>query len=127
MLFIGLAYGYTFVSLDENNKLETHFEKIVDQGDISQWKGMAHEAMAYNEANPEDPTAWSNAMFGGMPTTATIDSFEGDWTDSIYDFLLTGRRPASYLLIALIGGFLLMLSLGTSIITLQLMRQHLIS
>ena len=114
MLFIGLAYGYTFVSLDENNMLETHFEKIVDQGDISQWKGMAHEAMAYNEANPEDPTAWSNAMFGGMPTTATIDSFEGDWTDSIYDFLLTGRRPASYLLIALIGGFLLMLSLGTS-------------
>ena len=114
MLFIGLAYGYTFVSLDENNMLETHFEKIVDQGDISQWKGMAHEAMAYNEAHPEDPTAWSNAMFGGMPTTATIDSFEGDWTDSIYDFLLTGRRPASYLLIALIGGFLLMLSLGTS-------------
>ncbi len=52
-------------------------------------------------------------MFGGMPTTATIDSFEGDWTDAVYDFLLTGRRPASYLLIALIGGFLLMLSLGT--------------
>ena len=75
---------------------------------------MANEAMTHNEAHPEDPTAWTNSMFGGMPTTATIDSFEGDWTDAIYDFLLTGRRPASYLLIALIGGFLLMLSLGTS-------------
>ena len=105
LLFIGLAYGFTPEVLDG---------KIVNQGDISQWKGMANEAMVYNEAHPEDPTAWSNAMFGGMPTTATIDSFEGDWTDSIYDFLLTGRRPASYLLIALIGGFLLMLSLGTS-------------
>ena len=105
LLFVGLAYGYT---------PEVFEGKIVNQGDISQWKGMAHEAMAYNETHPEDPTAWSNAMFGGMPTTATIDSFEGDWTDSIYDFLLTGRRPASYLLIALIGGFLLMLSLGTS-------------
>ena len=105
LLFIGLAYGFTPEVLDG---------KIVNQGDISQWKGMANEAMTYNEAHPEDPTAWSNAMFGGMPTTATIDSFEGDWTDSIYDFLLTGRRPASYLLIALIGGFLLMLSLGTS-------------
>ena len=105
LLFIGLAYGFTPEVLDG---------KIVNQGDISQWKGMANEAMVYNEANPEDPTAWSNAMFGGMPTTATIDSFEGDWTDSIYDFLLTGRRPASYLLIALIGGFLLMLSLGAS-------------
>ena len=104
-LFIGLAYGFTPEVLDG---------KIVNQGDISQWKGMAHEAMTYNEAHPEDPTAWSNAMFGGMPTTATIDSFEGDWTDSIYDFFLTGRRPASYLLIALIGGFLLMLALGTS-------------
>ena len=105
LLFIGLAYGFTPEVLDG---------KIVNQGDISQWKGMANEAMTYNEAHPEDPTAWSNAMFGGMPTTATIDSFEGDWTDSIYDFFLTGRRPASYLLIALIGGFLLMLSLGTS-------------
>ena len=105
MLFIGLAYGFTPEVLDG---------KIVNQNDISQWKGMANEAMTYNEAHPEDPTAWSNAMFGGMPTTATIDSFEGDWTDNIYDFLLSGRRPASYLLIALIGGFLLMLSLGTS-------------
>ena len=105
LLFIGLAYGFT---------PEVFEGKIVNQGDISQWKGMANEAMTHNEAHPEDPTAWSNAMFGGMPTTATIDSFEGDWTDSIYDFFLTGRRPASYLLIALIGGFLLMLSLGTS-------------
>ncbi len=105
LLFIGLSYGFTPEVLDG---------KIVNQGDISQWKGMANEAMTHNEAHPEDPTAWSNAMFGGMPTTATIDSFEGDWTDYIYDFLLTGRRPASYLLLALIGGFLLMLSLGTS-------------
>ena len=105
LLFIGLAYGFTPEVLDG---------KIVNQGDISQWKGMANEAVTHNAENPDDPTAWSDAMFGGMPTTATIDSFEGDYTDNIYDFLLTGRRPASYLLISLIGGFLLMLTLGTS-------------
>ncbi len=105
LLFIGLAYGFTPQVLDG---------KIVNQSDIASWKGMANEAVTHNQANPEDPTAWTNSMFGGMPTTATIDSFEGDWTDAIYDFLLTGRRPASYLLIALIGGFLLMLSIGTS-------------
>ena len=104
LLFIALAYSYTPQVLEG---------KIVNQSDIASWKGMANEAMTYNEAHPDDPTAWTNSMFGGMPTTATIDSFEGDWTDAIYDFLLTGRRPASYLLIALIGGFLLMLSLGT--------------
>ncbi len=105
LLFVVLAYGYTPQVLDG---------KIVNQSDIASWKGMANEAMTYNKANPDDPTAWTNSMFGGMPTTATIDSFEGDWTDTIYDFFLTGKRPASYLLLALIGGFLLMLSLGTS-------------
>ena len=105
LLFIALAYSYTPQVLEG---------KIVNQSDIASWKGMANEAITHNKANPDDPTAWTNSMFGGMPTTATIDSFEGDWTDHIYDFLLTGSRPASYLLIALIGGFLLMLSLGTS-------------
>ena len=105
LLFVVLAYGYTPQVLEG---------KIVNQSDIASWKGMANEAMTYNAAHPEDPTAWTNSMFGGMPTTATIDKFYGDWTDYIYDFLLTGKRPASYLLLALIGGFLLMLSMGTS-------------
>ena len=105
LLFIVAAYSFTPQVLDG---------KIVNQSDIASWKGMANEAVTYNAAHPNDPTAWTNSMFGGMPTTATIDDFKGDWTDAIYDFLLTGRRPASYLLITLIGGFLLMLSLGTS-------------
>ena len=104
LFFAVLAYGFTPQVLEG---------KIVNQSDIASWKGMANEAVTHNAAHPDDQTAWTNSMFGGMPTTATIDSFEGDWTDAIYDFLLTGKRPASYLLIALIGGFLLMLSLGT--------------
>ena len=105
LLFIVAAYSFTPQVLDG---------KIVNQSDIASWKGMANEAVTHNAAHPDDPTAWTNSMFGGMPTTATIDDFKGDCTDAIYDFLLTGRRPASYLLITLIGGFLLMLSLGTS-------------
>ena len=105
LLFIVAAYSFTPQVLDG---------KIVNQSDIASWKGMANEAVTHNAAHPDDPTAWTNSMFGGMPATATIDDFKGDWTDAIYDFLLTGRRPASYLLITLIGGFLLMLSLGTS-------------
>lgn len=105
LLFVVMAYSFTPQVLDG---------KIVNQSDIASWKGMANEAVTHNQANPDDQTAWTNSMFGGMPTTATIDDFDGDWTDAIYDFLLTGRRPASYLLIALLGGFLLMLSMGTS-------------
>ena len=105
LFFAVVAYGFVPQVLSG---------KIVNQSDISSWKGMANEAMTHNEAHPEDPTAWTNSMFGGMPTTATIDDFHGDWTDAIYDFLLTGRRPGSYLFLTLLGGFLLMLSMGVN-------------
>ena len=104
LLFAGLAYGFMPELLNG---------KIVNQSDISGWKGMAQEAITYNAAHPEDPTAWTNSMFGGMPTTAMIDSFEGDLTQKIYKFLMLGKRPASYMFIAMLGAFLLMLSMGT--------------
>lgn len=103
LLFAVIAYGFVPQVLSG---------KIVNQSDIASWKGMANEAMTHNAAHPEDPTAWTNSMFGGMPTTATIDDFHGDWTDYIYDFLLTGRRPATYIFLTLVGAFLLMLSMG---------------
>ena len=104
LLFAGLAYSFVPQVLEG---------KIVNQSDISAWKGMANEAISHNKANPDDPTAWTNSMFGGMPTTAFIDDFDGDWTKKIYEFLMIGRRPASYLFVTLLGAFLLMLSLGT--------------
>ena len=103
LLFAGIAYGFVPQVLSG---------KIVNQSDIAGWKGMAQETITHNQAHPEDPTAWTNSMFGGMPVTAMYDDFKGDWTDAIYDFMLLGRRPASYLFIALAGAFLLMLSMG---------------
>lgn len=103
LLFAGIAYGFVPQVLDG---------KIVNQSDIAGWKGMANEALTHNAANPDDPTAWTDSMFGGMPTTAMIDDFEGDWTQKIYKFLLIGKRPASYLFLTLVGAFLLMLSMG---------------
>ena len=103
LFFIVLSYGFVPQVLGG---------KIMNQSDIASWKGMANEAMTYNAAHPEDPTAWTNSMFGGMPTTAMIDDFEGDWTQKIYKFLLLGRRPATYLFLTLLGAFLLMMSMG---------------
>lgn len=88
--------------------------KIVNQSDISGWQGMSHEMMEWNSAHPDDQTAWTGSMFGGMPTTTIHASTKGDWTQAIYDFLLTGRRPATYLFISLLGAFLLLLSLGVN-------------
>lgn len=86
--------------------------KIVNQGDISGWQGMSREMMEWNAAHPDDETAWTGSMFGGMPTATIHASTKGDWTQKIYDFLLTGRRPATYFFISLLGAWLLMLAFG---------------
>ena len=86
--------------------------KIVNQSDISGWQGMSHEMMEWNAAHPDDQTAWTESMFGGMPTATIHASTKGDWTQKVYDFLLLGRRPATYLFLSLLGAWLLMLALG---------------
>ena len=103
LFFLVLAYGFVPQVLQG---------KIVDQSDISGYVGMARETNQWNEAHPEDRTAWTNSMFGGMPTTMLTGNTAGDWTKPLYNLMLTGRRPASYLFISLLGAFLLMLALG---------------
>lgn len=105
LAFLLLAYGFVPQVLGG---------KIVNQSDISGWQGMSHEMMEWNAAHPDDQTAWTESMFGGMPTTTIHASTKGDWTQPLYDLLLTGKRPATYLFISLLGAFLLMLSLGIS-------------
>ena len=98
-----LSYAYVPQVLDG---------KIVNQSDISGWQGMSKEMMDWNSTHPDDPTAWTESMFGGMPTATIHAATDGDWTQKIYDFLLTGRRPATYLFISLVGAWLLMLAFG---------------
>lgn len=103
VFFLVLAYGFVPQVLQG---------KIVDQSDISGYVGMAHETNEWNAAHPSDRTAWTNSMFGGMPTTMLTGNTEGDWTKPLYNLTLLGKRPASYLFISLIGAFLLMLAFG---------------
>jgi len=104
--FIVAAYAYT---------PQVFSGKVVNQSDISSWKGMAGEIVSYNEAHPGDRALWTNSMFGGMPATTISVIYEGDVTKPLYDFLLLGERPASYLLISMLGAFLLFLAFGVSV------------
>ncbi len=115
-IFIYLGIVVFFVVLSYAFVPQVLSGKIVNQGDISSWKGMVNEAVTYDAQHPEDKTRWTNSMFGGMPTTAMVDDFGGDWTKWMYNLLLTGRRPATYFFIALLGGFLLMLSFGCGLV-----------
>ena len=76
---------------------------------------MSHEIVTHNENNPDDRTLWTNSMFGGMPATVISVVYKGDLTQYLYDILFIGERPASYLLISMIGGFLLCLAFGANI------------
>ncbi|MBP5484199.1 MAG: YfhO family protein [Bacteroidales bacterium] len=104
-LFLGLSYGFVPQVLQG---------KIVNQSDISGYLGMSHEMTEWNKAHPDNPTYWTDSMFGGMPTTAISTQNGGDYTQWIYDLLLTGKRPATYLFIALLGAFLLLMAMGVS-------------
>lgn len=103
LAFVVIAYGYAPQVLEG---------KIVNQSDISSWEGMANEIVTFNKANPGERTLWTNSMFGGMPATSISVIYDGDFTQWLYDLFFTGARPASYLLISLVGGFLLMLAFG---------------
>ena len=105
VLFLILAYGFV---------PEVLSGKMVNQSDFSGWRGMAQETMQHNAQHPDDPTYWTNSMFGGMPNVTMYDDFKGDWTRAIYDTLMSGARPANFLFVSLLGSFLLMLSMGVN-------------
>ena len=103
--FVVIAYAYAPQVLQG---------KVVNQSDISSWKGMSHEILEWNEAHPDDPALWTGAMFGGMPATQISVQYKGDATTPLYDLLFWGQRPPSYLIISLLGGFLLFLAFGAN-------------
>lgn len=105
VLFLALSYGFVPQVLDG---------KIVNQSDISGYVGMSHEMTEWNQAHPDNPTYWTDSMFGGMPTTAISTQNGGDYTQALYNLLFTGKRPATWLFVALLGAFLLFLALGVS-------------
>lgn len=111
--YIAIIVGFVLIAYGYNPQLLSG--KIVNQSDISSWEGMAHEIIEHNEAHPDDKTLWTNSMFGGMPATSISAEHKGDYTEPLYDFLFVGLRPASYLVISLVGGFLLFLAFGVNI------------
>ena len=103
--FVVIAYAYAPQVLQG---------KVVNQADISSWKGMSHEIVEWNEGHPDDPALWTGSMFGGMPATQISVQYKGDATTPLYDLLFWGQRPPSYLIISLLGGFLLFLAFGVN-------------
>lgn len=112
IIYIGIILG--FLVLSYGFVPQVLGGKIINQADISGYRGMAQEMTQWNKAHPDDKTAWTESMFGGMPTASINPSTEGDWTWPLYKGLMAGKRPANWLFVSMLGGFLLMLAFGVN-------------
>jgi len=104
VVFVGFAVLYCSPMLDG---------KVLQQGDINNWKGAAHESLEYMEQTGES-TYWTNSMFGGMPTFQIAGRLESasiaGWWRRIFQNTL-GEPPAAICLY-FIGFFLMLLCFG---------------
>ena len=88
LLFLVLAYGFV---------PEVLTGKVVNQSDITGYRSMSQEAVAWNKAHPDDPTHWTDSMFGGMPTTSFMPSSDGVAVQSPFEREKAGELAVHFL------------------------------
>lgn len=88
--------------------------KVLRQGDIVQFKGMAQEQITYREAENRE-ILWTNSMFGGMPTYQIAMKNPYDFLKYIGDALsLFMERPIGYFVLGMFSFYIMLLLLGVS-------------
>lgn len=88
--------------------------KKIYQGDIVNYKGMSQELIEHRETTGEE-ALWTNRMFGGMPAYQISHRTPTNLllhVDRLIGFNFP--REASFVLIALIGFYILLLSMGVA-------------
>ena len=66
--------------------------KVLQQSDISQWKGMAQETLTAGAKYGQNPL-WTNSMFGGMPTYQITGVPGFTYTIGLLDRIFTLNLP----------------------------------
>lgn len=85
--------------------------KRLKQGDIKNYKGMSKEIMDHRDMFDDEPL-WTNSMFGGMPAYQIAVKYPGDVLRAIdHAFRLWLPRPVSFVIVYLIGFYILMMAL----------------
>ncbi len=82
--------------------------KVINQSDISSWKGAAHEIQEYRATTGEE-ALWTGSMFSGMPSTTISQYHPGNYTAFFFKILQLFKNPAGWLIIAMLGFYLLLL------------------
>jgi hypothetical protein len=66
--------------------------KVLQQSDVTQWKGMAQDALNYRDKNGHTPY-WTNSMFGGMPTYQITGAVGYSYSIGVLDRILCLGLP----------------------------------
>jgi len=82
--------------------------KVINQSDISSWKGAAREIQQYRNTTGEE-ALWTGSMFSGMPSTTISQNYSGNYTAFLFKILQMLKTPAGWLIIAMFGFYLLLL------------------
>ena len=109
ILFLGVAIAYCSPILEG---------KVLQAGDVNNWKGAAHEAQEFLKTEGHSPW-WTNSMFGGMPTyqiTGCLPSSKVRYTTEIISKcgLLNNYEPAGLLFAYFFGFFIMLICFGVN-------------
>ena len=89
--------------------------KVIQQGDITIYKGMSNEANSFYEETGEQ-TLWTNSMFGGMPTYQISSKQKNNVFRGIQKTMYLGfDRPIGYFIFGSIAAYIMFLIFGVNI------------
>lgn len=95
---------YLIVAVFFKPQIDGYFLK---QHDIEQWMGAANETDKFREISGEEPL-WTNAVFGGMPTTQISVVYPGNYFKRISNFYYRCiPNPMGIVFLHLIGFYIL--------------------
>jgi hypothetical protein len=89
-------------------------DKVLPQGDINQYDGMAKEISDFRDKNHSEPL-WTNSMFGGMPAFQISTVYPANLNQYVEKVVRLGLPEfTGYLFAAALGFYLLLLVLGVN-------------
>lgn len=92
--------------------------KMLQAGDVNNWKGAAHEVQVFAQETGET-SWWTNSMFGGMPTYQITGKLPSSSVASVLTNIANGFMTGDYAVIGLLfayffGFFLLLRCFGVN-------------
>ena len=90
--------------------------KVLQAGDVNNWKGAAHEVQEFAKETGET-SWWTNSMFGGMPTYQISGSLPSGKMRQVMENISHGgmvrdMAPAGIIFAYLVGFFLMLICFG---------------